>query len=161
MGKGGTKFHASAIGERDRMGGTVSYRQLKHDMEHYLETGRHPELEEAASTDVLQPLPEPDPVRPHVYMEFKFGSRVLGRLVIELFTDVVPLAAAEFRRRCSRGATGGFQGTRVHKILHNLALFGGKSSRYATTQTVGVFATHDNACMRMCWCAICLAMCPA
>lgn len=51
-----------------------------------------------------------------------------GRLVIELFTDVAPLAAAELRRRCSRGATGGLQGTVLHKVLRNLAVFGGKPS---------------------------------
>lgn len=100
-------------------------------MQHYLATGFHPEVHAAATADTLQPLPPPDTTRPHVFIELKYGSsRILGRLIVELFTDVVPLPASEFRKRCSRGARGGFQGTRVHKVLRNLGCFGGRSDAY-------------------------------
>lgn len=130
MGKGGTKFEGSAIGQRDRRGGAITGKELRREMRQYLATGFHPEVHAAATADILQPLPAPDPTRPHVFMELKYGSKVLGRLIIELFTDVVPLPASEFRKRCSRGARGGFQGTRVHKILRNLGCFGGRSDAY-------------------------------
>lgn len=50
--------------------------------------------------------------------------------MIELFEDIAPLAAAHFRHRCSEGATDTYKGTAIHKVIHQLGGFGGRSPKY-------------------------------
>lgn len=48
-----------------------------------------------------------------------------GRLVIELFDDLVPMAASHFRNRCLPGSAAGLAGTSAHKLIPHYALFAG------------------------------------
>lgn len=51
-------------------------------MEVFLETGVHPHLQrvqqDAGSSDVLTPLPDPDPSRPHVFMDITVDNKPAG-----------------------------------------------------------------------------------
>eukprot|EP00955_Chlamydomonas_euryale_P044059 352800-Chlamydomonas_euryale.AAC.5 len=49
-----------------------------------------------------------------------------GRLVIELFDDVIPTAAAHFRNRCMPGSHIGIAGLSVNKLVPFYAVFLGK-----------------------------------
>lgn len=52
-----------------------------------------------------------------------------GRVAIELFEDVAPIAVALFQSRCVDGASDTFAGTRVHQILPQMAVRGGLNPR--------------------------------
>ena len=72
-------------------------------MERFLETGVHPQIEHATQelgASVLPALPPIDINRPHVFLDVSHGGKELGRLVIELFEDVCPVACQAFRTRC-------------------------------------------------------------
>ena len=59
----------------------------------------------------------------------------VGRVVVEVFIDMVPLAARTFVNRCRPGSTGSFQGTAVHKSLRGLAVYTGVSNKCAEPTT--------------------------
>lgn len=122
--------------------------------------GKHPSLEaakeEASTSGHILPLPTRDVHRLHVFMEFTCGNRKLGmqiisefsdnlwllpftcltlafglagRIVVEVFEDQVQIAAQQFINRCKHGDLT-FQGTVMHKLLPDLAIYGGRSTRY-------------------------------
>ena len=51
--------------------------------------------------------------RPRVYLDVSIGSRLCGRLTFELFADVVPRTAENFRALCT-GELGVVSGTKLH-----------------------------------------------
>ncbi len=53
------------------------------------------------------------------------GSTPLGRLVVELFTDHVPLGAEHLRNRCLPGSKTGIRGVAVTKLQPHFALWFG------------------------------------
>lgn len=131
-----TKFCGEAINSRSgRKRSTYTSKELRKDMEVFLETGVHPHLQrvqqDAGSSDVLTALPDPDPSRPHVFMDITVDNKPAGRLVVELFEDVAPAAARHLLTRCTPGAGASVQGTLFHKLLPGYGLFGGKSSAAA------------------------------
>ena len=48
---------------------------------------------------------------------------------MEVFIDMVPLAARTFVNRCRPGSTGSFEGTAVHRALRGLAVYAGLSRK--------------------------------
>lgn len=131
MGKGGTRFVGDAVAVRGKSKGYTSKDQKK-DMETFLATGVHPEVERAraAQQEIVPPLPERSTQRHHVFMDIAVNGQVRGRLVIELFDDIAPVAAMAFRNRCSEGASDTFKGTAIHKIVRDMGAFGGQTARY-------------------------------
>ena len=55
--------------------------------------------------------------------------------MVEVFIDMVPLAARAFVNRCRPGSTGSFEQTAVHKSLRGLAVYAGLSRKCAARQT--------------------------
>lgn len=86
--------------------------------------------EEEALGRAPPPLPPPQRSRPHVYLEFSIARRPAGRIVIELFEDLLPAPARHFQARCAAAAPDSFAGTRVHKLLSGATIFGGRSPAY-------------------------------
>lgn len=84
----------------------------------------------------LPPLPPPLRSRPHVYLQFSINRKDAGKVVIELFDDILPAPARHFQARCTTTARDTFSGTRVHKILSGATLFGGISQRYEESVTM-------------------------
>ncbi|KLT42409.1 hypothetical protein CC85DRAFT_245882 [Cutaneotrichosporon oleaginosum] len=68
---------------------------------------------------------------PRVFMDFTVGDAPLGRVVFELFSDVVPKTAENFRALCTgekRNAKGeplAYKGSPVHRIIDGFMLQGG------------------------------------
>ncbi len=50
-----------------------------------------------------------------------------GRLVIEIFEDLIPTTARHLMNRCREGMEDTFKNTSVHKLIPDLAAFGGLS----------------------------------
>ncbi|KAK9830661.1 hypothetical protein WJX74_001175 [Apatococcus lobatus] len=127
MGKGGTRFVGEAVGVRaGRAKAGLSAKQMAKDMEHFQKTGRHPAIPSRSEQDFgLPPLPIPIIHRPHVFLDLKAGSRPLGRLVIEIYEELIPVAAQHFINCCRPGMRDSLQSTPIRRILPDLAFFGG------------------------------------
>lgn len=72
---------------------------------------------------------------PHVYIDVAIGSRPVGRMVFELFTDLTPRTAENFRGLCT-GEYGGiglksstkklhYVNSKVHRIIDDFMIQGG------------------------------------
>ena len=61
-------------------GGRAKGPNLRKDMEVFQKTGKHPEVEaaKAAQASTIPALPDRDVHRPHVFMDFKQGDKLLG-----------------------------------------------------------------------------------
>lgn len=84
MGKGGTKFVGDAISVRaGRAKSSYTSKDLRKNMDKYLETGRHPDIEKArqenASSSAIVPLPDVDPHRPYVFMDISIDNKPAGK----------------------------------------------------------------------------------
>lgn len=62
---------------------------------------------------------------PRVYLEIKVGKREVGRLVIELRADVVPMTCENFRQLCTHEKGFGFKGSTFHRIIPDFMCQGG------------------------------------
>lgn len=128
-----TKFESEAIGSRGKGYKSYTMKERKKDLEEFQKTGKHPEIEqvqERQARDLLRALPEPDAGRPRTYLQFSIGKEVVGKVVFEVFQDMVPLPARAFVNRCRQGSTSTLQHTVVHRALPNLGLFLGNNSKY-------------------------------
>ncbi|KAK9830131.1 hypothetical protein WJX72_009927 [[Myrmecia] bisecta] len=128
-----TRFVGDSLAVRaGRKKGGITSKQMKKEMEEYLATGVHAALAEASTSRSQQvaALPDKDVRRPFVFFDIKVGRKILGRLVIEIFEDMLPVTARHFANRCRHGATDTFQGTALHYIVPGLAAYGGLSKGY-------------------------------
>ena len=62
---------------------------------------------------------------PRVYLEIRVGKRDVGRLVIELRADVVPMTCENFRQLCTHEKGYGFKGSIFHRIIPEFMCQGG------------------------------------
>ncbi|KAH7123797.1 peptidyl-prolyl cis-trans isomerase H [Dendryphion nanum] len=71
---------------------------------------------------------EPNPI---VFFDITLGGEKLGRIKIELFKDVVPKTAENFRQFCtgetknSSGRPQGYKGSKFHRVIKDFMLQGG------------------------------------
>lgn len=62
---------------------------------------------------------------PRVFFEVKAGDKSLGRVVMELRSDVVPKTAENFRQLCTGEPGFGFRDTTFHRIIPGFMCQGG------------------------------------
>lgn len=68
-------------------------------------------------------------VRPNVYLDISIGQEKIGRIVLQLYSDLAPKATENFLNLCNGyqldGKTIGLQNTVFHKVLKNFVIQGG------------------------------------
>lgn len=123
-----TRFVADAIAHRHggggaRKGGGEAAR--KAELDEFKKTGVHPEQRaaRASAADAPLPLPPADPSRPHLALDLALDGRPLGRAVVEVFEDAVPLAAAQLLRRCAPGSPVALAGTAASRLIRLSAAY--------------------------------------
>ncbi|KAK8367544.1 hypothetical protein V6Z12_A02G192800 [Gossypium hirsutum] len=75
-------------------------------------------------------------VNPRCYMDISIGGELEGRIVIELYKDIVPKTAENFRALCTgekgigpnTGASLHYKGVRFHRIIRGFMIQGGDIS---------------------------------
>ncbi|GMH39847.1 hypothetical protein BSKO_07751 [Bryopsis sp. KO-2023] len=128
-----TRFVGEALGVRSgRQRATYSNAELRKNMELFLKTGVHPDVEkarEARRQPVVATLPETNVTRPNVFLDVAIGGKSAGRLVVELFDDLVPLGVAELQARCSEASRNTLKKSKAHKLLPQFGIFLGRCIR--------------------------------
>ncbi|PAV91973.1 hypothetical protein WR25_06105 [Diploscapter pachys] len=71
----------------------------------------------------------PKPQLPRVYLGVKIGIRFIGRIVIELRTDVTPKTCENFRCLCTGERGYGYEGSVFHRIIPKFMIQGGDFTR--------------------------------
>ncbi|KKZ62952.1 peptidyl-prolyl cis-trans isomerase H [[Emmonsia] crescens] len=101
-----------------------------------------------------------NPTNPVVFFDITLGGEPLGRVKIELFADVTPKTAENFRQFCTgetknlRGRPQGYKGSKFHRVIKDFMIQGGDfingdGTGSATIYGTGKFAdenfnlTHD------------------
>ncbi|KAK6074212.1 peptidyl-prolyl cis-trans isomerase [Seiridium cupressi] len=79
----------------------------------------------------MPPTQLPASGNPLVFFDITLGGEPLGRITFELFQDVVPKTAENFRQFCtgesknSMGRPQGYKGSKFHRIIPNFMCQGG------------------------------------
>ena len=76
----------------------------------------------------LLPPIEPNPDNPVVFFELKISEKNVGRIEFELFQNIVPRTAENFRFLCSNNKEGGltYKGSSLNKVIKNFVIGGGE-----------------------------------
>lgn len=142
-----TKFEGLSVGHRKGgRGGSMTGAQMRQNMAMYKLTGHHPATE---AEDEPSSMPAEDAMRPRVYFVFESEGAQIGEpVVMELYEDLLPSSAREFRVRCSGAGTGRlgdvtYENAAVNFIWINSRIEAGKSrAGSASTQKTVPLEEH-------------------
>ncbi|XP_020383349.2 peptidyl-prolyl cis-trans isomerase-like [Rhincodon typus] len=71
--------------------------------------------------------------RPRVYMDISVDGKPQGRITVELFADVVPKTAENFRALCTHEKGFGYKNSTFHRIIPDFMCQGGDFTRHNGT----------------------------
>ncbi|KAI1761652.1 putative U-snRNP-associated cyclophilin [Hypoxylon sp. FL1150] len=99
----------------------------------------------------MAPTQLPASGNPLVFFDITIGGEPLGRVTFELFKDVVPRTAENFRQFCtgesknSRGQSQGYKGCKFHRIISNFMIQGGDFINGDGTGSTCIYGTKSFA----------------
>ncbi|KAK4036134.1 peptidyl-prolyl cis-trans isomerase H [Daphnia magna] len=89
------------------------------------------------------------PNNPVVFLDVTVGSTDIGRIIIELFADVVPKTAENFRQFCTGefkrdGLPTGYKGTSFHRVIKDFMIQGGDFLNGDGTGCLSIYGDNFN-----------------
>lgn len=88
---------------------------------------------------------------PICFFDIALGGEPLGRIKFELFADVTPRTAENFRQFCTgetKGTTGrpqGYKGSKFHRVIKDFMLQGGDFLNGDGTGSISIYGTRSFA----------------
>ncbi|TPX42075.1 hypothetical protein SeMB42_g05291 [Synchytrium endobioticum] len=91
-----------------------------------------------------KPVPGPPHANPVVFFDITIGGQAAGRLKMELFADVVPRTAENFRQFCTGehkvgGKPQGFKSSQFHRIIKDFMCQGGDFLKGDGTGSMSIY----------------------
>jgi len=92
------------------------------------------------------PTSQPVQQRPIVFFDISIGDTPAGRVKFELFSDVVPRTAENFRQLCTgekrvNGVPQGYKGSIFHRVIHGFMCQGGDYLNHDGTGSWSIYGT--------------------
>jgi peptidyl-prolyl isomerase H (cyclophilin H) len=81
---------------------------------------------------------------PVVFLDVSIGGQIIGRIKIELFADLVPKTAENFRQLCTgefkrNGLPQGYKNAAFHRIIKDFMIQGGDFMRGDGTGSISIY----------------------
>lgn len=79
-----------------------------------------------------------------VFLDISINNMYKGRIQIELFSDIVPNTAENFRSLCVGDRGLSYKGSRFHRVIPNFMLQGGDITHHNGTGGISIYGRNFN-----------------